>query len=49
MDKFDGRSYFGLWKHKMFGQMEILGLDLVLTDYAALASEADKGIDGSET
>lgn len=41
VDKFDGKGDFGLWKHKVMCQLELLELEVVLEDHSAESSKSD--------
>lgn len=48
VDKFDGKGDFGLWKHKVMCQLELLELEVVLEDSSAESSKSDKAVEGVE-
>lgn len=45
VEKFDGKGDFGLWKHKILCQLELMGLDSILTDGEVSTSDSTKAED----
>lgn len=46
VEKFDGKGDFGLWKHKVLCQLELMGLESVLEEGETSESEPDKQDEG---
>lgn len=48
VEKFDGKGDFGLWKHKVLCQLELMGLESVLEEVETSQSEPDKQDEGQQ-